>query len=206
MSVLFSDFGYRAKCLDFRRRKAYNSNRDRKRNAFFLWLISFTLTLPETAVAQSSDELLLNWAWEGFCVQFYSICMFISKLPLSVTWMNMQPYWVLHIDEYRTQQSVILSCYYKSVNIITKLGMDDWGSFPGRGGKWFFIITTASRQALRPTHLREALFPRKKWPGHEADHSPQSSAEVKNCGAVPPIPHTSSWLKQGIRGNDVVFS
>jgi hypothetical protein len=25
--------------------------------------------------------------------------------------------------------------------------------------------------------------------GHEADHSSPSSAEVKNCGAIPPIPH-----------------
>jgi hypothetical protein len=27
-----------------------------------------------------------------------------------------------------------------------------------------------------------------KWPGHEADHSPPSSAEVKECGALPPLP------------------
>jgi hypothetical protein len=28
---------------------------------------------------------------------------------------------------------------------------------------------------------------------HEADHSPSSSAEVKNGGAVPQLSHTSSW-------------
>jgi hypothetical protein len=28
---------------------------------------------------------------------------------------------------------------------------------------------------------------------HEADHSPTSSAEVKNDGTIPPLPHTSSW-------------
>jgi hypothetical protein len=27
----------------------------------------------------------------------------------------------------------------------------------------------------------------------EADHSPWSSAEVKNGGAIPPLPHMSSW-------------
>jgi hypothetical protein len=27
----------------------------------------------------------------------------------------------------------------------------------------------------------------------EADHSPPSSAEVKNGGSIPPLPHTSSW-------------
>jgi hypothetical protein len=37
---------------------------------------------------------------------------------------------------------------------------------------------------------------RVKRHGREADHSPPSSAEVKNGGAIPPPPHTSSW-----RGN-----
>jgi hypothetical protein len=29
--------------------------------------------------------------------------------------------------------------------------------------------------------------------GNETDHSPPSSAEVKNDGAIPPPPHTYSW-------------
>jgi hypothetical protein len=29
--------------------------------------------------------------------------------------------------------------------------------------------------------------------GREADHSPASSAEVKNGGAMPPLPHMASW-------------
>jgi hypothetical protein len=38
------------------------------------------------------------------------------------------------------------------------------------------------------------IFPREeKRQGPEADHSPTSSAEVKNCGAIHPLPHTSSW-------------
>jgi hypothetical protein len=32
-----------------------------------------------------------------------------------------------------------------------------------------------------------------KWSEHEADRSPQSSAEVKNGGAIPPLLHMSSW-------------
>jgi hypothetical protein len=32
-----------------------------------------------------------------------------------------------------------------------------------------------------------------KQPGREADHSPSSSAEVKNGEAIPPLFHTSSW-------------
>jgi hypothetical protein len=30
-------------------------------------------------------------------------------------------------------------------------------------------------------------------PGREADHSPPSSSEVKNDGAMPPLPTPSSW-------------
>jgi hypothetical protein len=32
-----------------------------------------------------------------------------------------------------------------------------------------------------------------KWQGHEAGFSPLSSAEGKNGGAIPPLPHMSSW-------------
>jgi hypothetical protein len=32
-----------------------------------------------------------------------------------------------------------------------------------------------------------------KGQDREADHSPQSSAEVKKVGAIPPLPHTPSW-------------
>jgi hypothetical protein len=32
-----------------------------------------------------------------------------------------------------------------------------------------------------------------KRPLHEVDHSSPSNAEVKNGGAISPLPHTSSW-------------
>jgi hypothetical protein len=40
----------------------------------------------------------------------------------------------------------------------------------------------------------QVLFPGLDRPWREADHSPPS-AEVKNGGAVPAFPHTSSWIK-----------
>jgi hypothetical protein len=36
------------------------------------------------------------------------------------------------------------------------------------------------------------LYPGVELPGREADHSPASSAEVKNGGAIPPLPLMSS--------------
>jgi hypothetical protein len=32
-----------------------------------------------------------------------------------------------------------------------------------------------------------------KRQGREANHSPKSNVEVKNGGAIPPVPHKSSW-------------
>jgi hypothetical protein len=50
----------------------------------------------------------------------------------------------------------------------------------------FFLFATASRPALGPVQsaiqwVQEAHTPGIKLSGHEADHSPPSSAEVKNA-------------------------
>jgi hypothetical protein len=55
------------------------------------------------------------------------------------------------------------------------------------------IFSTMSRPALGPTQpavqwVPMAISPGLRWPGHEADHSHPSSPEVKNDGAVPPLP------------------
>jgi hypothetical protein len=57
-----------------------------------------------------------------------------------------------------------------------------------------FLFSTASRLTLGPTHppiqwVLGALSLGEKGQGHEADHSPPSSAEVKKGGATPPLPH-----------------
>jgi hypothetical protein len=61
-----------------------------------------------------------------------------------------------------------------------------------------FLESTAYRPALGPTHppiqwVLGALSLVVKRPGRDADHSPPSSAEVKSGGAMPPLPHASSW-------------
>jgi hypothetical protein len=38
----------------------------------------------------------------------------------------------------------------------------------------------------------DVSFPEGKQLGHEPDHSPPSSAEVKNGGAIPPFTHMAS--------------
>jgi hypothetical protein len=66
--------------------------------------------------------------------------------------------------------------------------------FDSQQGQFF----TASRQALGSTQsllqwVPEALSPAVKRPGREADHSPPSSVEVYNAGAMSPLSYTSSW-------------
>jgi hypothetical protein len=70
--------------------------------------------------------------------------------------------------------------------------------FDSRRGLGIFLFTTASRTALEPTQppiqwVPGALSLGVKRPGREADHSPPSSAEVKEYGDIPPLPNTPSW-------------
>jgi hypothetical protein len=57
----------------------------------------------------------------------------------------------------------------------------------GRGN--IFLFSLASRPALGPIQPPIGWVPRVKRLGCEVDYSPPSSAEVKNCGAIPPLPH-----------------
>jgi hypothetical protein len=69
------------------------------------------------------------------------------------------------------------------------LGFDSWQ------GLGIFLFTTTSRMAVGLTQppiqwVSRALPLGVKWPGHEADHSPPSSAKVKNAWSytsTPPI-------------------
>jgi hypothetical protein len=61
-----------------------------------------------------------------------------------------------------------------------------------------FLYSTESRQALGPIQppiqwLQGALSVGVKRPGCEADHSPPSSAEVRNTWSIHQLPHTPSW-------------
>jgi hypothetical protein len=65
-------------------------------------------------------------------------------------------------------------------------------------GKRLFSIPQRPEWLWGPPSLQyngtEVTLPRVKRPGREADHSLPSSGEVKNCGAIPPLPRMSAWL------------
>jgi hypothetical protein len=69
---------------------------------------------------------------------------------------------------------------------------DDRSSIPGRG-RYFLSFATTSRPALVPTKpaiqgAPRALSPGERRSGHEADHSPPSSTEVKNAWSYTSTP------------------
>jgi hypothetical protein len=76
-------------------------------------------------------------------------------------------------------------------------GLEGLSSIPDRGK--IYIFSTASRPALGPTQpLIQRVpgggggdFHGVKLPDREADHSPLSSVEGKNGGAIPALPHAS---------------
>jgi hypothetical protein len=84
---------------------------------------------------------------------------------------------------------------YISVGIAKSNGLGGQNS-NSRQGQNTFLFSTVFRLASGPTHLPiqwvlRAPSPRVKLLERQADHSPPSSAEVKNGGATPPPPHTS---------------
>jgi hypothetical protein len=83
--------------------------------------------------------------------------------------------------------------FYTVVGIATGYGLDD-------GRVKNFLFSTSSRQAMGSTQppiqcVPGALSPGIKRPGRETDHSPPTNAEVKNGGAIYPLPRTPSWLR-----------
>jgi hypothetical protein len=69
--------------------------------------------------------------------------------------------------------------------------------FDSRHEKGIFLFSTASRPALGPTQpiqwVPGVLFPGVMWAGREVDHSPPSSAEVKNAWSLDSAHHSASW-------------
>jgi hypothetical protein len=91
--------------------------------------------------------------------------------------------------------------------------LDDRG-YEYQQGLGIFFFTTASRPALRPTQppiqwVPGALSLAVKQLGHEADHSPPSSTEVKECVELYlQLPNTPSWcgpqLKHSMIMSDII--
>jgi hypothetical protein len=85
------------------------------------------------------------------------------------------------------------------------------GGFKSQQGLEIFLFTATSRPALRPTWppiqwVPGALSLIVMWLGHEADHSPPSSVEVKKCMELYlHSPHMPSWYGTQLKHRDLTL-
>jgi hypothetical protein len=85
-----------------------------------------------------------------------------------------------------------------------------WWGFESRQGLGIFLFTTASRQALGPTQppiqwVPGALSLGVKRPGREADHSPPSSAEVKNAWSYTSTPQYAFMAWCSVKAQEQLY-
>jgi hypothetical protein len=74
--------------------------------------------------------------------------------------------------------------------------LEDRGSISGSRKRFFSYPQRPGRLWPSTSLLRNGylgLFLEVKRPGHEFDHSSPSSVFFKIGGAIPPLPHSSSW-------------
>jgi hypothetical protein len=74
--------------------------------------------------------------------------------------------------------------------------LDGRSSIPGRSN--ISLFSTVSSPSLGPTKpptrwVQGSVSPKVKRTARKADHTLPSSSEFNNGGAVPPLPHMSSW-------------
>jgi hypothetical protein len=86
-----------------------------------------------------------------------------------------------------------------SVGIVKEYGLDGRCSIPGRGKEFSQFhsvqIGSGAPPASYPMRTTVSGEGQKQFTGLDwTDQSFPSSAEVRNSRAIPPLPHTSSWL------------
>jgi hypothetical protein len=79
---------------------------------------------------------------------------------------------------------VLLRSWGSSVSIVSHYGLDDQGSILVEANDFFSSLCVQTSSEAYPSSCPVGTggpFSRvKAWPGHDADHSPPSSAEIMN--------------------------
>jgi hypothetical protein len=63
--------------------------------------------------------------------------------------------------------------------------------FPAGARDFSLLHNVQAGSGVHPASYTKGTEVKKQ--GREADHSPLPSADVRNCGGIPPLPHMSSW-------------
>jgi hypothetical protein len=118
-------------------------------------------------------------------------------------WEMCNLYWSNFILEIKKKQygshAKLFFCFPFDSDVGIAMGyrLDDPGSIPN-SARFFFSPQRPDQLWGPPSLLSNGyrggeISSGVKRQGHEANHSPRSTAEVKNGGAIPPLPHISSW-------------
>jgi hypothetical protein len=138
----------------------------------------FLLRVTETMPKEDSKRNLLR--------RTYLTGLDVHKLQVHICYCKPK-----RIKDKTAQTQILFFLYFVKCrnrdSSATGYRLDGKGRFPARA-------RNCSLQSV-PTGsgARPASCPGSKAAGREADHSPPSSADVKNGGAIPPLPHMSSW-------------
>jgi hypothetical protein len=129
--------------------------------------------LTKATVGENGLSAFQNWWTEGylFVIKLSGVCV-VSKENISA------------LKEYNIKRHYEIKRGLSGRGIGVQNG--DFSLYSGQTG---VRVHPASYQ-----WVSGAIFPRVKGPGREADHSSLSSAEVKNGGAIPPLPNSTSSL------------
>jgi hypothetical protein len=64
----------------------------------------------------------------------------------------------------------------------------NWGSIPGRGKRFSLLCSIQTSSKSQPASCSTGAVSQENMVVAEADHSPLSSAQVKNGGVITPLP------------------
>jgi hypothetical protein len=139
-------------------------------------------------VPQLGYDCFLPKSFQFVIIQFSSYCLKLYSLEIeSVVRKSMK--WKIRKKLWLSQES--------SDDIGMDNGLDSRSSISGRARDFSLLhrVQVGSGPSQPPLQwVAGVLPPRVKRPGREAGYSPSYSAEVKNSGAIPPIPNKYSWL------------
>jgi hypothetical protein len=171
-----------------------NSDQELFRRRLWLFLFLFAKIVLVSTVQTEHFHMNTSWnsssAWVHHQLLDGMLFSLTHSLISNINWMHFKTRCQEHLDPREIQcraRALQLSRYSDRL----RTGRP---GFDSRQCK-IFLFSTASRPALGPTQppvqwVPGAFSPGVQRQGREADHSPPSSDEVKNGGAISQLPHS----------------
>jgi hypothetical protein len=154
-------------------------------NLIVLMMLNLWVLLPQCMSCQN-----VIWAKEAYVIGYITVnILYTHESKIWWFWNICCVSRLFMPSKLRSQDS--------SASIATRLRAGQPG-FNSQQGQEIFLFSVVSRPTLGPIQppiqwVPGVLSLGVKWQGCEADHSPPCSVEVKNGGAMPPLPHMPPW-------------